>query len=509
VRSPRLLLTNARLVGDDGDPCAVLVDGGLVRAIGEPPGEAARNAEVVDLDGRFLMRGLWDNHVHVEQWALARRRLDVSGCRSAAQCCERVRRRLAEDLPPPGRPLLGHGFRDGLWPDAPSVRALDEAAGAVPVVLVSHDLHCGWLNSAAFLLFGLPPDDNGLLREGAFHALMPRLSHVSTRVLDDLVRDAAQAAAARGVTGVVDFEMGPSLDGWTRRFLAGARTLRVECAFYAERFAEMVSRGLRAGDEVPGSEGLLTVGPLKVLLDGSLNTRTAYCHEPYPEPEEGPHPHGLLMASPEDLAALMREAHRHGLRCAIHAIGDRANTLALDGFARSGARGSVEHAQLLCPDDLPRFAQLGVTASIQPAHLIGDRDVADRHWRGRTAGAFPFRDLLRHGAVLRFGSDAPVAPLDPWVSIGAAVRRSGDDRPSWHPEQEMPVADALAASTQGRYTPRPGDHGDLVMTELDPLTAGPEALRDMPVFGTLLAGRWTWRANEGRAVPGTGNSGKR
>lgn len=496
------LLLNARLVGGAPEPCAVLLGRGLVRAIGTAAAAGAprrclmRATEVVDLDGRYVMRGLWDEHVHMDQWALARRRLDVSACDSAAACADLVRRRLDHDPPPAGQPLVGHGFRDGVWPDAPSAALLDAVAPGVPVLLISHDLHCGWLNSAGFAFFGVPVDDGGLVREGAFRALTPRLSQVPDALLDTWVRDAGQAAAARGVTGMVDFEMAENVDSWRRRIEEGARSLRVEAVLYRQHLADAVARRLRSRDRIAGTRGLLRVGPLKMLVDGSLNTRTAYCREPYPEPGRSTDPHGSLLVPPDELVTVMREAHRHELRCAIHAIGDEATRIALDGFERSGAGGSVEHAQLVRAEDLPRFAELGVAAGVQPAHAVGDRDVADRHWPGRTGRAFAYADLWRHGATLRFGSDAPVAPLDPWVTLASAVHRSDDGRPPWHPEQQMPVTAALAASTRGRYTPRPGDRADLVVTDLDPLAAAPDELRSMPVYGTLLAGDWTWRGTE-------------
>jgi predicted amidohydrolase YtcJ len=490
-----LLLDNARLVGDGDRSRALLLERGVVRAVGEA-GALGEAGDVVDLGGRFVMRGLWDHHVHLDQWALARRRLDLSACGSAAQCARLVRRRLVEDPPPDGQLLLGHGFRDGVWTDAPSLAVLDEVAAGAPVLLVSQDLHCGWLSSAAFATFGLDVDDSGLLREGAFHQLLPRLDDVPPGTVDRWVDDTAREAAARGVTGIVDFEMAPNLDTWSRRILAGAGWLRVEAALYPEHVADVVRRGLRTGDAVPGTRGLLEVGPLKMFVDGSLNTRTAYCHRPYPE-RDGPSRHGSLLMAPDVLVSAMQEARGHGLHCAVHAIGDLANTVALDGFAASGARGSVEHAQLVSAPDLPRFAALGITASVQPGHALGDRDVADRHWHGVTQRAFPYADLLRHGATLRFGSDAPVAPLDPWATIAAAVYRSGDGRPPWHPEQQVPVSAALTASTRGRFTPRPGDRADLVVIDLDPLSASVDELRTMPVSGTLLAGRWTWRSAQG------------
>lgn len=497
------MLANARLVGGPVAPCTVVVERGGLSMLATPT-VRIDGAEIMDLEGRFVMRGLWDHHVHLDQWALVRRRLDLSGCRSAAECCEAVRRRLVEAPPPAGQPLIGRGFRDALWPDTTSLRALDEVVGRHPVVLVSHDLHSGWLSSSAFGLYGHPPDASGLVREHALHELLPRLSEVPTHLLDRWVAEAARAAAARGVIGIVDFEMADNLDSWARRSAGDARVLRVEAVIYPQYLSSVVDRGLRSGDRVPDADELATVGPLKLFVDGSLNARTAYCHQPYPEPDPS-HPHGLTLLTPVELGSLMREAHRCGLHCAVHAIGDRANTLALDGFAESSAHGTVEHAQLLAPGDLARFAALGVAASVQPGHVTGDRDVADRHWRGRTDHAFAFASLLGSGAELRFGSDAPFSPLDPWETIAAAVSRTGDERPSWHPEQRIPVSAALAASTRGRYTPRGGDPADLVVLDRDPLVASVDELRTMPVLGTMLDGRWTRRPDAARGPSTTGS----
>jgi predicted amidohydrolase YtcJ len=190
----------------------------------------------------------------------------------------------------------------------------------------------------------------------------------------------------------------------------------------------------------------------------------------------------------------MRRAHEHGIRSAIHAIGDRANSLVLDAFETVGCTGSIEHAQLLDRADLPRFKQLGVVASVQPTHAVDDRDVADRHWPGRTDRAFAYADLMAAGATLRFGSDAPVAPFDPWLTIQAAVCRTFDERPSWHAEQCLSARAALEASTGGRFSIRQGDAADLVVLDADPLAVDPDELGRMPVNATMCAGHWTWRA---------------
>jgi predicted amidohydrolase YtcJ len=270
----------------------------------------------------------------------------------------------------------------------------------------------------------------------------------------------------------------------------------VECGVYAPHLDDAIARGLRSGDVLPDTSGLVTMGPLKVITDGSLNTRTAYCYDPYPGLDDSADAFGMLVVAPTELAPLMRRARENAIECAIHAIGDHANTLALDAFEETGARGTIEHAQLLDRADLKRFHVLGVAASVQPSHAVDDRDVADRHWPGRTERSFPYGDLLAAGATLRFGSDAPVAPLDPWHTMAAAVQRSHDSRAPWHPEQAVSVEAALSASTRGRFAVRDGDAADLVVTELDPLAASADQLRAMPVHATMVGGAWTFRRGE-------------
>jgi predicted amidohydrolase YtcJ len=172
----------------------------------------------------------------------------------------------------------------------------------------------------------------------------------------------------------------------------------------------------------------------------------------------------------------------------VHAIGDAAVTIALDAFEAAAVRGRIEHAQLIADADVPRFAALGITASVQPAHLLDDREVAAEHWPGRTGRAYPFRALLDAGATLAFGSDAPVAPLDPWRTLRAAVDRSMPGEEGWHPEQRIPLDAALDASTRGRAVPRVGDPADLIALDR-PI----ESLDADAVAMTLIAGRFAHR----------------
>lgn len=462
-----MLLSNARLGDRDRD---IRVEGGRIVEIG------SIGTGDIDLAGRWVVPGLWDNHVHFTQWALTSQRLDVSGARSAREAALLVASAVGEA---PGI-LAGAGFRDGLWPDAPTAALLDEAGGRVPVVLVSGDLHAAWLNTAALERFGVAGHPTGLLREDDAFDVTRRLGEVEDSVLDGWALAAAREAASRGVVGIADLEMDWNRDMWERRIAAGNDLLRVEFAVYTQHLDRAIDEGLRTGLELGP---LLSVGGFKVLTDGSLNTRTAYTHEPYPDGG-----HGMLTVPPAELLPLLRRATDAGLEPWVHAIGDHANTLALDAFAELGVGGRIEHAQLLSETDYPRFAELGVVASVQPEHAMDDRDVADALWSDRTGRLYAFRSLLDAGAELAFGSDAPVSALDPWATMEAAVTRSRDGREPWHPEQRISSGEALAAST--RSSVAEGEPADLVAVERDP---GGTQLRGMPVALTLVAGQVSHR----------------
>ena len=419
-----------------------------------------------DLEGRFVLPGLWDHHVHFGQWAMASRRLDVSGAASAAEAASLVLAHVAANPPAAGTVYLASGFRDGLWADAPTAELLE--AGDLPIALLSADVHSLWLNTAATRVLGLPASDWFLREQPAFDATR-RITEVPAAVLDAWAIEGAALAASRGVTGIVDFEMEDAPGSWVRRFGAGFRGLRVRAVTYPH-----------ATGPVPTSDSpLFATGPFKLFTDGSLNTRTAWCWDDYP----GTSGAGLSTYGPGELLAAARGGVARGLVPDIHAIGDRAVTEAIDVFEALGIPGTIEHVQLVRDDDLPRLARLGLTASVQPEHAMDDRDVAERYWAGRTGRAFAFRALADAGVHLALGSDAPVAPLDPWITMSAAVTRTRDNREPWHPEQALTPLEALRATAHD-------DPGDLVIVDADPFD--PSNLRDMPVHATMVAGEWTF-----------------
>jgi predicted amidohydrolase YtcJ len=480
---PELILASVRQPGD-ADSSDIHITNGVVSRI-VPGGDRQAGATVVDFDGLYVIPGLWDEHVHMTQWALAANRLDLSGAGSAKDAVELVRSHRDADR---DETVVGVGFRDAVWSDAPSLEMLDAVTGSQATALLSHDLHCVWLNSAAAQRYGFRVDARGLLREDEAFDLTRQLGQMPDSDVDAWVNDAAGEAATRGIVGVVDFEMSWNREPWLRRVAGGFDSFRVDLGVYAQDLDRAMREGLRTGQPVPDGNGLLSVGPLKVLIDGSLNTRTAFCADPYPDGG-----HGVLTVSEGELLDVLEQAREAGFVPAVHAIGDAANDVALNAFSGAGITGRIEHAQFIRQEDFVRFGQLGITASVQPSHALDDRDTAEANWSGHTDRAFPLRSLLEGGAVLALGSDAPVSRLDPWEAMAAATTRSRPDgRGPWHPEQAITRQEALTASTRGRGRIRVGDPADLAVLDGDPLSVSDEVFARMPVAATLVAGRFTY-----------------
>src|SRR4051794_21074719 len=438
--------------------------------------------EEYDADGRWLIPGLWDHHVHLAQWTARGQRLDVSGTDSPDAVLAVVRGHLAHH---PG-PLVGYGHRLGLWTTDPTVAMLDAVAPHAPVVLVAGDGHHAWLTPRALERLGLPHRD-GVVAENEWYDAYTRIDAVlEPDVSPAAYRRTLDRAAALGITGLVDLERGQTPADWEPR----DPPIRVRVSTYADGLDATIAAGLRSGDVLPGSPDLVTMGPLKIISDGSLNTRTAWCCEEYADGSGA----GAPNQTSAELVALLDRAHSNGLEVATHAIGDLALREALTAYDVSGATGSIEHAQLVRRDALPTMARLGLRASVQPAHLLDDRDVTELCWPDRAERCFAFRWMLEAGVELALGSDAPVSPLDPWLAVAAAVHRSADERPPWHPEQALTVREALAASVAGQGSVHSGMRADLVLLDADPLAPADETaeqsarLRAMPVALTIVDG---------------------
>ena len=494
-----LLVRGGRVVALDEDGTGGVLDvrvrDGAIVEVG--PGLAPDGEPVLDAAGDWVIPGLWDAHVHFTQYVRASTWVDVAGTAGPEEVCARLAAAVAER--PGDRAVVGFGYRSGPWSRVGTVAELDAVAAGRPLVVIAGDAHNGWLNSAALAAFGLPPR-TGPLVENEWFAVFGRLDDLPGVSPTPEQEDAVVAQlAARGLVGLVDLEFDAPFRAWPARVERGQRSLRVRAGVYPHQLDEVLAAGWRTGKALPGGDDLVAMGPLKIIADGSMGTRTAWCCRPYCDAAPGdPHPAGLANLSEEELRGLFARAEGAGLAVAAHAIGDRANQAVLDAFAVTGASGSVEHAQLLRHVDVPRFAGHGVTASMQPHHLVADRDPAGVLWADRTDRLYLARSILDAGGKLALGSDAPVSPPDPWLAIATAVHRSGDGRPGWHPEQSLTPREALAASVDGQRVV-PGARGDLVVLGADPVAedADPATtaarLRAMRVRATVCAGRVTHR----------------
>jgi len=463
---------------------------------------ALPSPEVVDLRGRCVLPGFTDSHVHFPSWSLAQRDLELDGVASLEEALA-----LVLDHPRRGDWLRGTGWRSADWERQPTRQALDHATGSTPTALWAKDYHSLWLNSAALALAGgelevaggiVERDEDGeptgILREEAAWQFRARFGAPSEDDFVDAAREGMKVANARGVVAIHD------KDGWLdapRIFQRLAEreglSLRVWQSLPHDRLPELEALGLRSGI----GDDFLRIGYLKAFMDGTLGSRTARMLDGS----------GVQITSGAELAEIVRHAARAGWPVAVHAIGDLANREALDAFGETkdtwaplGLRQRIEHAQCLAPEDIGRFAAIGVACSVQFSHAPSDRDLADRFWSAQADGAYAFRSLLESGAALVNGSDAPVEELDPLAGIRAGVLRTIDERPAWHPEQALTVEDAVRATTvtpawlarderrRGRLLP--GFLADLVVLSHDPLDCPPEELETVHVVATMVGGRW-------------------
>ena len=470
---------------------------------------------MLQADGSFLIPGLWDAHAHLDMEAARSARIDTLATRSAEEALELVAQEL-RDLPAGSRPttIQGFGHRLSNWPRLPTVAELDAVTGEIPTLLISGDVHSGWLNSAALRIFGLPQasaqDPGAPLKEDPWFALLDRLDEVpGTRELRESGYQQVLAdILARGVTGVVDMSWSEDPDDWPRR-LQTMETQgvlpevlpRIRVAVYRDKLEHWIARGLRTGTELTGSPHLpdgspvLVQGPLKVIADGSMGSGSAHMCEPYPAELGLEHACGVVNIDRAELTDLMARAGRQGYEMAIHAIGDAAVDDVAAAFALSGAVGRLEHAQLLPADALDepdgalrRLVGCGVELSVQPAHLIDDWAAVGRVWPGLEGRTYAFADMVAGGALLQLGSDAPVAPLDPWLAMAAAVGRKTPDGSVWSPGQRLTVEEALAASVNGAGPVAVGSQADLVLLAEDPLRLGADELARVRPLATIVAG---------------------
>ena len=454
-------------VGDGRSAGALLTRDGRVAALGDAKAlrQDAQGAELVDLRGGLMVPGWVDAHVHFIWWALQMSELDLRDAPNIDDALKRIEER-ARQLPD-GAWLIGGRFDKNVWGTWPNRTQLDRVTQGRPTALRSRDGHSRWLNTAALERARITRDTAAPAGGAIFHDDRGEPSGIvqenANLLVDEVVpppTDEQMLGAARlgqkeaWKRGIVGFE---NLDAFRDRYplgvfeqlrASGELGLRATIGLPRAKLDEALALGLRTGF---GDEWL-RIGHLKIFTDGALGSQTAALEEPY----EGSSDRGILTVEPATLDELVARAAAGGIAVAIHAIGDRAVHVALDSIAptrktAAELRQKVEHAQLVRADELERFAKLGVIASLQPIHATSDRDLADRYWGAeRVRRAYPWRSLLRSGAVLAFGSDAPVEPIDPLLGIHAAVaRRRPGDADAWTAEQKLTLEEALAGYAAG------------------------------------------------------------
>ncbi|ANK13015.1 amidohydrolase [Erythrobacter neustonensis] len=473
----------------------------------------------LDGEGRVMVPGMIDAHVHVMDMGFAALTLDLSDTTSLENALAKIKA-FAEANP--GRPwILGRGWNQEKWGLGrfPTAAELDSVVADRPVWLERADNHANWANSLAIQTAGVTaktadPAGGKVIRDakgapaGVFVdnaiALVAKVVPAPRPEDRDLALAKAQEVLlAKGVTAVAD--MGTKPADWTAFRRAGDEgRLAIRIMSYADSVETLE---LMAGPEPTGwlYNDRLRMGGIKLFLDGALGSRGASLKAPYAD-DHGTR--GLALLSASQLRNLMSRAAMDNFQTAVHAIGDAANAEVLAAIAelsesyKGDRRWRIEHAQILDPADIARMGQHGVIASMQPLHQTSDRLMAEaRLGPDRLAGAYPWRSVMVAGSKLAFGSDAPVEPADPWAGMAAAISRTdaaGEPFGGWFPQQTVSREAALAGFTadaayagfaDGRFGRLiPGERADFLLIDRDPLFAAPEALRETKVLQVWIGG---------------------
>ncbi len=473
----------------------------------------------LDGNGRTLIPSFIDSHLHLMDAGLAAMILDLSDTTSLQQAQARIAEYAARF---PNRAwIVGRGWNQEKWGLGrfPTAADLDAAVSDRPVWLMRADGHAGWANSAALSAAGVTaktadPDGGRIIRgagnapagvfvDNAMDSVASLVPEPRPEERDLALEKAQQMLLEHGITAVAD--MGTTIDDWQALRRAGDRgRLRIRVMGYAAGIDEMVTiAGAEPTMWLYGDR--LHMGGVKLYLDGALGSRGAWLLEDY---ADAPGERGLPLKSGTQLRNMMSRAAMAGFQPAVHAIGDAANREVLDAIAElretyeGDRRWRVEHAQIVDPADLPRFAQLDAIASVQPVHQTSDRLMAEaRLGPDRLLGAYAWHSLIESGTPVAFGSDSPVEPVDVWSGIAAAVTRQGaDGQPAggWMPQERIGRQQALAGFTaagayagkaEGRFgSLAEGEWADFLFVSADPLEIPDSEIRDLRVEQTWIAG---------------------
>lgn len=498
----------------------VIGDDGRIIATGDASlREAHPGAALVDGEGRTVLPGLIDAHAHVLGYGLLQWQLDLAGVTSVDDAVARIddyaRARIH------ARWILGRGWNQVLWPvrEFPRAADIDAVVPDRPVWLRRVDGHAGWANSAAMQLAGIDnatPDPVGgkIVRDGdgratgifidkAMSLIEAHIPRPDKGEMRSAVVAAQNALLSQGITGVHD---------------AGADLMNLEVYMSLADDGDLALRiyAMTAGtgdvldalgEPVRGyADDRLEIAAVKLYTDGALGSRGAAMIEPY---SDDPENRGLLYWTQPQLDAMVAKANDMGFQVGIHAIGDLGNRMALEAFDKiqdgkpSPLRNRIEHAQIVALADIPRFAELGLIASMQATHATSDKNMAeDRIGPERILGGYAWRRMLDAGVVLANGSDFPVELANPFHGLYAAVTRmdrDGEPAGGWYADQALTRAEALHSFTlAGAYAARqedrlgslePGKWADFIVIDRNYFTIPPDQIDDIVVLETWVAGR--------------------
>jgi len=491
----------------------------------------APGGEAFDLEQRFVIPGLVDAHAHLAWYANFLHDVDLTRASSAHHAAELVAERARQT--PPGEWVQGRGWSQERWPEHtfPTAADLDVHVPDHPAALDAQSGHALWVNSLALEQANVtantpdPPggrivrDESGkptgLLLENAMGLVTRVIPRPTPEQMLGRMKAALDHANRAGLTGVHDFDGALAFQVFQMLKMAGDLSLRIVKNIPVDLLDQAAALGLRWGF----GDDLLRIGGVKQFADGALGSRTAWMLAPF---EDDPTNLGISTTDPQTLLENARRASIAGLPSAIHAIGDRAVREVLDIYEilrrEEAARGispgqmphRIEHVQLIHPDDIPRLAELGIIASMQPVHAPSDMEMADRYWGDRADHAYDWRSQIDAGTVLTFGSDAPVEPIEPLANIQAAVtrrRRDGAPGPSgWRSgpggRARLTVEETLHGFTTGPAIAAgmedrcgrlvPGYLADLVVLGQDIFTCDPMTIGETDVLAVMVGGRWVF-----------------
>jgi len=538
-----LILTNGNFyTGADSQPRAeavVIVEGRItfVGRTGDALRRAPANAQRLDLHGVTVLPGLTDAHAHLAEIGERELTFNLEGTASLAELKNKLRVRAAKGKPADW--LFGRGWIESRWtpPAFPTRQDLDAAAPDRAVVLRRADGHASVANSVALKRAGIdrntaPPAGGSILKDAAGEPTGMLIDNAQDMVLR-LLPPPTDAERARAL------ELGAQRSvrlGWTQLQIAGNSFLEVDqiCRLYGQGRIKLrlydaiygpgpdVDRLLTEGPSLHGCGDKLPVRGIKLYIDGALGSRGAALLAPY---SDSPASSGLLLNTEARLLPILTQALRRGIQVETHSIGDRGNHIMLDLYERAFAavpiperavaepRWRIEHAQILSPADIPRFARLGVIASMQPSHAIGDLYFApSRLGPERLAGAYAWRSLLDSGAIVAAGTDAPVEKGDPLIEFYAAVARrslQGFADVNWHLEQRVSRAQALrmlslspayaAFQEKERGSIEPGKLADFTVLSSDIMTIPEAQILRAHVLMTIIGGEVVYAAPDAPA----------